>query len=43
MPHPLQQRIHALRTRVVRLLAIRGLSAIVAAVLTAVIGLGWID
>ena len=43
MSHPLQQRIHALRSRVVRLLAIRGLSVIVAAVLATVIALGWID
>ena len=43
MSHPLQQRIHALRSRVVRLLAIRGLSVMVAAVLATVIALGWID
>ena len=43
MSHPLQQRIHALRRRVVRLLAIRGLSVIVAAVLGTVIALGGID
>ena len=43
MSHPLQQRIHALRRRVVRLLALCGLSAIVAAVLATVIALGAID
>src|SRR5271166_957640 len=43
MSHPLQQRIQALRSRVVRLLAIRGLSALVAAVVATVIALGWID
>ena len=43
MSHPLQQRIHALRSRVVRLLAIRGLSVMVAAVLATVMALGWID
>ena len=41
--HPLQRRIHALRSRVVRLLAIRGLSVMVAAVLATVTLLGWID
>ena len=41
--HPLQQRIHTVRSRVVRLLAIRGLSAIVAAVLATVIVLGGLD
>lgn len=41
--HPLQQRIQALRRRVVRLLAVRGLSAIAAAVLAMVIALGGID
>ena len=43
MSHPLQQRIHALRSRVLRLLAIRGLSMTVAAVLATVIVLGSID
>jgi len=43
MSHPLQQRIHALRSRGLRLLTIRGLSATVAAVLATVIVLGWID
>ncbi len=43
MSHPLQQRIGVLRSRAVRLLAIRGLSAMVAAVLATVIALGWLD
>ena len=43
MSHPLQTRIDSLRSRVLRLLAIRGLSTTVAAVLATVIALAWID
>ena len=43
MSHPLQQRIESLRNRVVRLVAIRGLSLIVAAVLATTIVLGGVD
>jgi hypothetical protein len=43
MSHPLQQRIRGLRRRALRLLAIRGLSLMLAAVLATVIALGWID
>ncbi len=42
-PHPLQQRIDALRSRVVRLLAIRGLSVMVASVLATAMVLGCLD
>lgn len=41
--HPLQRRLQALRSRVRRLLLVRGTSAIVASVLTTVIALGTID
>ena len=41
--HPLQRRLQTLRSRVLRLLLVRGLSAIVASVLAAVIALGMID
>jgi hypothetical protein len=43
MSHPLQQRIRGLRSRVLRLVAIHGLSTMVTAVLAIVIALGWID
>ena len=42
-PHPLQRRLQALRSRVRRLLLVRGTGAIVGSVLAAVIGLGTID
>ena len=43
MLHPLQQRIQVLRRRVVRLLAIRGVSTVAAAVLATLICFGAID